>query len=232
MTVAPLADEPAIQFSGVDAHYNRTLALNKIDLSIEPGTVTAVIGPNGSGKSTLFGVISGRVQPSAGSVTTVGPVAEVLQATAIDDQLRLTVDDIVRIGRYSGLGLLRRIRRVDNDAIDEALDRVDLLDMRRRPINELSGGQRQRALIAQGIAQEAPLLVLDEPANGLDAPSQRHILDIIRAEAEGGRTVLFSTHQLAEASHADMVIALSCSCVCCAPPADAMVDPVVTALFA
>ena len=208
------------------------LALDQIDLSIEAGTVTAVIGPNGSGKSTLFALISGRISPTTGTISTSGEVAEVLQGTAIDKDLPLTVDDIVRIGRYPNRGLLKPIRNADRDAIDDALNRVDLMDLRHRPISELSGGQRQRAFIAQGIAQEAPLLILDEPATGLDAPSQRHILDIIRAEADAGRTVMFSTHQLSEAAHADTIIALACSCVCCAPADTAISDPAVTELFA
>lgn len=222
---------PAIECCGVDVRYNAALALDQIDLTIETGTVTAVIGPNGAGKSTLFGLISGRIRPSAGTVRIAGAVAEVLQATSIDEQLRLTVDDVVRLGRYPARGLLKPIRRADREAVENALERVDLLHLRRRPINELSGGQRQRALIAQGIAQEAPLLVLDEPANGLDKPSQRQILDIIRAEAADGRTVVFSTHRLSEAARADTVVALACSCVCCAPAATAMADPAVTELF-
>lgn len=224
--------EPAVQCCGVDAHYNDTLALDNVDLSIEPGTVTAVIGPNGSGKSTLFALMSGRIRPTAGTITTKGAVAEVLQGTTIDNQLPLTVDDIVRIGRYPTRGLLKPLRQADRNAIDDALERVDLTDLRNRPINELSGGQRQRAFIAQGIAQEAPVLILDEPATGLDVNSQRHIIDIIKAEAADGRTVIFSTHQLAEAAHADTIIALACRCVCCAPAEMAIADPAVTALFA
>ncbi|WP_420638597.1 metal ABC transporter ATP-binding protein [Candidatus Poriferisocius sp.] len=223
---------PAVQLRGVDARHGRTLALQDVSLSIEAGSVTAVIGPNGSGKSTLFGLISGRLRPSAGTVATRGAVADVLQATAVDSQLRLTVDDVVRMGRYPSRGLLRPMRRADLDACEEALGRVDLLDHRRRPINQLSGGQRQRAFVAQGIAQQAPVLLLDEPATGLDARSHQLILQVIREEADAGRAVLFSTHHLADAHCADTVIALACRCVCCAPPATAMDDPAVTSLFA
>lgn len=221
----------SIRLSGVDAHHGQTLALSKINLDLAPGTVTSVIGRNGSGKSTLFGLISSRLSPTSGTVEVQGDVAEILQTTQIDIQLRLTVEDVVRIGRYPNRGILRRIRQVDRDAIEHALKRVDLSKLRRRPFDQLSGGQKQRALIAQGIAQDASVLLLDEPANGLDIPSQRKILDIISAEAEAGRTVLFSTHHLAEAATADTVVALSCNCVCCAPPTTALEDPAVKKLF-
>lgn len=135
---------PVVQLRGVDAHHDRTLALHEVSLSIDAGTVTAVIGPNGAGKSTMFALISGRLMPSTGTVATCGMVADVLQATTIDPQLRLTVDDVVRMGRYPSRGLMRPMRRCDRYACAEALDRVGLLDLRHQPINELSGGQRQR----------------------------------------------------------------------------------------
>jgi zinc/manganese transport system ATP-binding protein len=222
---------PAVQLDRVDAHYDSTQALDAVSLSVERGSLTAVIGPNGSGKSTMFAVISGRLRPSSGHVHTDGPVADVLQATAIDPELRLTVNDVVRMGRYPNRGLLRPMRAIDRDACDNAIERMGLEPLRKRPINELSGGQRQRALVAQGLAQQAPVLLLDEPASGLDAPSQQRILDAMRDEADAGRTVLFSTHQLDDTDHADTVVALACRCVCCAPPSIALTDPDVTTLF-
>lgn len=223
---------PAVELRGVNAYRSQTLALSDVSLTIEPGTVTAVIGPNGAGKSTMFALISKRLRPSSGTVVTAGAVADVLQATAIDPQLRLTVEDVVRMGRYPSRGLIAAMRRSDRDACNEALDRMDLLDLRRRPIAELSGGQRQRALVAQGLAQQAPVLLLDEPASGLDVGSQKRILQNIRAEADAGRAVLFSTHHLPDADYADTVVALACTCVCCAPPQTALRDPAVTSLFA
>lgn len=224
-------DEAAVRLRGVDAHRDRTLALRDVSMAIAPGTVTAVIGPNGAGKSTMFAIISGRLRPSAGTMSTTGTVADVLQATSIDPQLRLTVHDVVRMGRYRSRGALRAMRPHDHAVCDDALERVGLADLRRRPINELSGGQRQRALVAQGLAQQAPVLLLDEPSTGLDVASQQRILDVIRDEADAGRTVLFSTHHLTDAAHADTVVVLACRCVCCAPPGTALNDPEVTALF-
>jgi len=227
----PDLEPSAVEFHNVDAHNTETLALSEVSLSIDRGTVTAVIGPNGAGKSTMFALISGRLNPSTGTVSTQGPVADVLQATTIDPQLRLTVADVVRMGRYPSRGLLGRMQKSDLRACHEALDRVDLLNLRLQPINELSGGQRQRALVAQGLAQQAPVLLLDEPAAGLDVGSQKRILEVIRSEADTGRTVLFSTHQLTDADHADTVVALDQRCICCAPTATALEDPEVKELF-
>ena len=220
-----------IRFERVAAHHGRTLALSGVSLTVDAGTVVSVIGPNGAGKSTLFALLARRLQPTAGVVAVDGAVADVLQGTTVDPHLQLTVDDVVRMGRFRTRGLLRPMRRSDRAVIDHAIERVGLTALRRRPINQLSGGQRQRALVAQGLAQAAPILLLDEPATGLDLPAQEQILDIIRAEADAGRTVLFSTHDLRHAARADVVVALACTCVCCAPPDVALDSPDVAALF-
>lgn len=227
---APIPGAP-ISVTAVDAHRGRRLALSDVTFALPPGSVTAVVGPNGAGKSSLFGLISGRLQPSRGAVEVAGPVAEVLQMAQVDDELPLTVEDVVRIGRYPSTGLIRPMRREDRSAVRAALEAVDLFPLRRRPISQLSGGQRQRALVAQGLAQHAPILLLDEPTAGLDRQSRQLVLTLIRAEADRGTTVMFATHDLSEAALADNVIALACECVCCAPPVTALADPAVTALF-
>ncbi len=220
-----------IELDHVSAHRGGRVALRDVSFHIAPGTVTAVIGPNGAGKSTLFGLLSGRFPGSAGTIGLGGAVAEVLQATVVDPQVRLTVRDVVRMGRYPSLGRLRRFRSADHRAVDAAIDHVDLHGLRHRPLAELSGGQRQRALIAQGIAQDASILLLDEPAAGLDGISQRRILGMMRDLADEGRTVVFSTHHLPDANSADLVVALACNCICCAAPDAALRDTSVRALF-
>ncbi len=220
-----------IDLQAVTAHRGGQLALRDVTLHIDPGTVTAVIGPNGAGKSTLFGLISQRLRPTSGRIEVGGAVAEVLQSTTVDPQVRLTVHDVVCMGRYSSCGTLRRFRGDDRAAVDAALGQVDLSPLARRTLDELSGGQRQRALIAQGIAQDAPVLLLDEPAAGLDGVSQRQVLDVMRVLADSGRTVVFSTHHLPDIACADLVVALSCECVCCASPSAATKDLAVRSLF-
>ncbi|MEM9035673.1 MAG: ATP-binding cassette domain-containing protein [Actinomycetota bacterium] len=222
---------PVVTIDRVDAHRGSTLALRDINLTVEPGTVVSVIGPNGAGKSTLFALISQRLRPSTGMVRVEGSVGDVLQSTVVDPLLQITVEDVVRMGRYKDRGFLRPMRRVDRELIDESIERVGLADLRRRPISQLSGGQRQRALIAQGLAQDASILLLDEPAAGLDLPAQEKILEVMRTEADRGRTILFSTHDLGAAAHADVVVALRCACVCCAPPEQALEAPEVLDLF-
>lgn len=228
----PSTPRVAVSLADVSVKRGRTTALRNVSFDVPTGSLTAVVGPNGAGKSSLFALLSGRVHQSAGDVAVAGPVAEVLQNTAVDEQLSLTVEEVVRLGRYPSLGLLGRMKSADRAAVHDAMAAVDLLELRRRPINRLSGGQRQRALVAQGLAQQAPVLLLDEPTTGLDLPSQELVTTVMRAEVERGATVFFATHNLHEAAMADNVIVLASECICCAPPVDAFADPAVTALFA
>lgn len=221
----------AVSLEQVDVRRGRTLALQDVNLSVPRGAVTAVVGANGAGKSTLFGVIGGRLRPSAGRIRVNGPVAEVLQATSIDENLSMTVQDVVRQGRYPDRGLLRRFTERDHGIVEEALEAVDMSEHRRTPINALSGGQRQRVLVAQGIAQQSPIVLLDEPMTGVDVPTQRRLDRVIRDVADSGATVIFSTHSLENAAQSDVVVALACRCLCCAPTAEALRDPLVVGLF-
>ncbi|MCO4836085.1 MAG: ATP-binding cassette domain-containing protein, partial [Acidimicrobiaceae bacterium] len=185
----------------------------------------------GSGKSTLFGVISGRLRHSTGSVSVGGEVAEVLQTGGIDTHLPLTVEDVVRQGRYRSRGLLRPMTRDDRRLIREAIDVVDLAAHRRTPIHALSGGQRQRAFLAQGIAQQSPILLLDEPTAGVDVNTQSRVAEVVRSVAASGTTVMISTHSLDDAVQCDLMVALAGRCLCCAPPAEALDDPEVAELL-
>ena len=222
---------PVISLRCVDAMRNRELALADISLDFCCGSIAAVIGPNGAGKSTLFAVMSQRLRPTRGSVHVSASVAEVLQSSKVDDQMALTVEDVVRMGRYQDRGLLRPLRRADRVAVADAIDRMKLGELRRRPIGALSGGQRQRALVAQALAQQAEILLLDEPTTGLDHESHGCIVRAIDDEAREGRAVIYATHDLGLAQRADTVIALAQSCLCCAPPNVAFARDDVAALF-
>jgi len=222
----------AVVLNGVDVHRGNTLALDGVTLAVSRGTVAAIMGPNGAGKSTLFGLISGRLRQTTGDVYVSGEVAEVLQTGVIDTHLPLTVEDVVRQGRYRARGLLRPLTRKDRDLIDSAIDAVDLQAQRRTPIYELSGGQRQRAFLAQGIAQQSSILLLDEPTAGVDMRTQRRVGEVIRSVADSGTTVLMSTHSLDDAVECDVMVALAGRCLCCAPPRKALDDPEVAELLA
>jgi len=168
----------------VCVHYGSVVALAPSTFSIESGTSTALVGPNGSGKSTLLGLLAGLIRPTAGSITIASRVrvAFVAQQQHQHRWMPLSVEDVLRMGRYAERGLLGRLGATDRAAIDDAVARLDIGDLRRRPFGELSGGQRQRVLVAQALTAAPDLLLLDEPITGLDLASQERILEIIAAE--------------------------------------------------
>lgn len=197
---------PALEVDGVSVRYGDTVALDDCSFALDPGRVAGLIGMNGSGKSTLFRTIMGAVKPQRGSVRIDGApaarararsqVGYVPQAEAVDWAFPVSVRDIVMMGRYAGLGPMRRPGKRDHVAVDGALEQVGLADLADRQIGQLSGGQRKRAFVARGIAQEATLLLLDEPFAGVDNVSEHMMVGLLRDLAAQGRTVLVSTHDL------------------------------------
>ena len=197
---------PALEITDLTVRYGDVVALDGCSLSVAPGRVTGLIGMNGSGKSTLFKAVMGAVKADAGSVTVVGGapatareaarVAYVPQSEDIDLDFPVSVRDVVTMGRYGHLGPMRRARAADRAAVDEALARVQLTDLADRQIGQLSGGQRKRAFVARAIAQDAALLLLDEPFAGVDKRSEATIVRLLRSLADDGRAVLVSTHDL------------------------------------
>ena len=197
---------PAVDVRDVTVRYGDVLALDGASLSLRPGTVCGLIGMNGSGKSTLLKTITGLVRPDRGEVLVDGEppsrarraqtIGYVPQDEDIDRDFPVSVRDVVMMGRYGRQGLTRRPRAQDHAAVAAALDRVDLTDLADRRIGALSGGQRKRAFVARGIAQEARVLLLDEPFAGVDKRSEATISALLRELAADGRTVLVSTHDL------------------------------------
>ena len=147
-----------------------------------------------------------------------------LQATHANEHLPLTVRETVTMGRYATAGAVRRLRADDREAVDRALAALAITDLANRPLHELSGGQRQRAFVAQGLAQDADVLLLDEPITGLDLVSRQHILDAIAAERAAGRAVVVSTHDLGDAAAADHLLLLAGRVVASGPPDDVLTD--------
>jgi iron complex transport system ATP-binding protein len=215
----------AITAENLEVRYGNTVALSGINLAVPAGSSLAIIGPNGSGKSTLLGAIAGTIQPSAGSIHVTGSTpAMVLQATDVDKSLPITVRDTVSLARYPALGLFRRFRSADRDAIDRALTRMAIEDLAPRQLHDLSGGQRQRVLVAQGLAQDADVLLLDEPVNGLDLVSRAVILDVIDEELASGRAVVMTTHSLDDARRCQQVLLLDTTPVAVGPPTVVLTD--------
>ncbi|MBO0609230.1 metal ABC transporter ATP-binding protein [Myceligenerans salitolerans] len=197
---------PTIQVDDVVVRYGEVLALDGVSLRVRPGRVTGLIGMNGSGKSTLFKTVMGMVRPDRGRVLLDGAepaaarrrglVGYVPQSEEVDWAFPVSVRDVVMMGRYGRQGLTRRPRPADHAAVADALGRVELADYADRQIGQLSGGQRKRAFVARGIAQDARMLLLDEPFAGVDKRSEATIVRLLRELADDGRTVLVSTHDL------------------------------------
>lgn len=205
-----VATHPAVELETVSVRYGPRIALDEVSMSFPSGSVTALVGPNGAGKSTLLHVIAGVLKHDAGSVRTTlsERPAYVLQRSALDDTLSISVREAVTMGCWARRGALGRITAGDRAVVAEAMERLGIGDLAKRQVGELSGGQRQRVLVAQGLAQQSPLLLLDEPITGLDAVAQQLILDVIAAESAAGTTVVFSTHELSDAARADQVALL------------------------
>jgi ABC-type Mn2+/Zn2+ transport system ATPase subunit len=218
-----------IELRGVQVHRGHTVVLAIESLAIPRG-VTAVVGPNGSGKSTLLHAIAGLLPVGKGTVTISGrsasqvrnDVAYVLQAQHASEHLLVTAHEVVGLARSATLGPFRPMRRRDREAVTRATDRLEVTDLARRQLAEMSGGQRQRVFVAQGLAQEADVLLLDEPMAGLDIVSADRIRTVIEQERAAGRFVLVATHDLDDARHADYVVLLNGQVVAAGSPDDAL----------
>jgi zinc/manganese transport system ATP-binding protein len=206
---SPTSAAPIAQLAGVHVELGGRDVLCHVDARIERASLTAIAGPNGAGKSTLLEVVAGTRAPSSGTVRRAADaVGFVPQRAAVSELLPVTVRDVVTVGAWGRLGAWRRLDAVARDAVDDALDRLALTDLQRRPFAELSGGQRQRALLAQGLARRADLLLLDEPTTALDADSGRRIRDAIASEIRRGAAVVCVTHDEGIIAGADHVIRL------------------------
>lgn len=210
--VATPIDAPAaIDISELSVQYQggaggAVTALDRATLRVQPGRICALVGANGAGKSTLFGAIMGLVTPTHGTVRLfgepptvarrAGTLGYVPQSESVDTTFPVSVRDVALMGRYGRLGVTRRPGRGDRAAVAEALERVELTEFADRQLGRLSGGQRKRAFLARAIAQEARILLLDEPFAGVDKRSEATITRELRRLAESGVTVLVSTHDL------------------------------------
>lgn len=197
---------PALRVDGVGVRYRDVTALIDASLTLDTGRVCGLVGMNGSGKSTLFKAIMGVVSPDSGSIDIfggppaaarkMGTVSYVPQSESVDWNFPVSVRDVVMMGRYGKQNWMRTPRARDRDAVDTAIDRVDLSELADRQIGQLSGGQRKRAFVARAIAQEASLLLLDEPFAGVDKRTEATITRLLRELTAAGASVLVSTHDL------------------------------------
>ena len=199
---------PAIEVRNLTVSYGPSPALLDVSLTIEPGQLVGVIGPNGSGKSTLIKAILGFVRPDFGEVRLFGQpadeakgrVAYVPQRGSVDWDFPVTVREVALMGRYGHVPWWRDLGTDDVAEADKALEMVRMKDFVHRQIGQLSGGQQQRVFMARALAQGADILLLDEPFAGVDAATERAILDVLRLSREAGRTLVVVHHDLATAA--------------------------------
>jgi manganese transport system ATP-binding protein len=212
------------------------VALRDATFEVPAGCLTSLIGPNGAGKSTLLHAIAGVLAPRRGDLDVPararrGGVAYVLQATQVNEHLPMTVREAVTVGRYARTGVLGRVRAADRAAVDQAMQALDVGQLAGRQLHELSGGQRQRVFVAQGLAQGADVLLLDEPVTGLDLVSRDLILTAVEQARRDGITVIYSTHDLHEASLADHVVLLAGRVVADGPPEAVLAEGVLAEAY-
>ena len=197
------AGAPTLELLGVSVRYDGGMALDNVSFRLVPGERVAVVGPNGAGKSTLFKVIAGVLPPTRGEVKVYGQgpgghicIAYVPQRSQVDWSFPVNVADVVMMGRIGKLGPLRWPRLGDWEYVRQCLKVVGMGHLAKRQIGELSGGQQQRVFIARALAQEAELMLMDEPLTGLDVTSQEDIFRILEELGQRGVTVMVATHDL------------------------------------
>jgi len=188
------------------AYRNGHTALKHASFTIPKGTITALVGVNGAGKSTIFKAIMGFVPVTEGSVEILGQpgkaalkknlVAYVPQSEDVDWNFPVLVEDVVMMGRYGHMNMLRIPRPIDHQMVTQALERVSMLDFRKRQIGELSGGQKKRVFLARALAQEGQVILLDEPFTGVDVGTEDAIIALLSALRDEGKVMLVSTHNL------------------------------------
>jgi manganese/zinc/iron transport system ATP- binding protein len=196
-------ESPVIEFVRATLGYGRRIILRDISLAIQGGDYLGVVGPNGAGKTTLVRAILGTLRPRSGEVRYRGPNGRPLrfgyvpQKESVDYVLPYTSREVVLMGRYRDLGILRRPGPDDQAIVEQSLDQTGVRDLGGEAFKNLSGGQKQRVLIARALATRPDVLVLDEPTNGMDLPSRLSILDLIRSiHDRGSLTIIMVSHLL------------------------------------
>ncbi len=196
---------PAVTVRDLRVAYAETIAVDETSFDVPTGSMTAIVGPNGAGKSTLFQAIMGLLNPQRGTVRVLGePVSQVRRRVAyvpqrgdVDWSFPIDVAGVVLQGTYPGLGLVRRPGSAERSSARRALERVGLGELAGRQVGRLSGGQQQRVFLARALAQDAELILLDEPFAGVDQASEAQIVKILQELRDTGTTILAVHHDLA-----------------------------------
>ena len=222
----------SIHASALAVGYGKHPVVDNISISLQPGELLALIGTNGSGKSTLLKTLAGLITPLNGDLELLGSpagqlptrVAYLPQHPVSSHTLPLCVADVVAMGRYAHLGLFKRSTDVDRAIVLESMRRTGIDNRANEPIRDLSGGQQQRTHLAQVLARQAEILLLDEPTAGLDLNGRKAVAEIIATERGRGVTVVLATHELADAESATSVLLLAQRVVAMGSPSNALRD--------
>ena len=223
---------PALEVRRLTASYSSRPVLWDVDARFPAGAMSAIVGPNGAGKSTLLKAAVGLVSADAGQSHILGSparavldrVAYVPQRDAVDWDFPITVREVVEMGRYRATGWFRRMPASDRSIVDEALGRVGMEPFAHRQIGALSGGQRQRVFIARALAQEAPVMLLDEPFAGVDARTEASLLELLRSARDEGRSIVVVHHNIATVRAAfDWALLLNVRAIACGPATEILV---------
>lgn len=199
-----IATRPALDIEDLTVAYRETPVLWDIDLTVPPGVLMAVIGPNGAGKTTLLKAVLGLIKPVAGSVRVLGGIYDserlrigyVPQRGSVDWDFPTNVLDVVLMGTYGKLGWIRRPGADEKKAALSAIEKVGMSDFAHRQISQLSGGQQQRVFLARALVQDAELYFMDEPFQGVDATTERAIVNLLQDLRAAGKTVIAVHHDL------------------------------------
>jgi ABC-type Mn2+/Zn2+ transport system ATPase subunit len=196
----------AIDVKNISVRYHEKAVLDEVTASVPEGAICGLVGMNGAGKSTLFKAIMDAVPLEGGTVRLAGHtvkaaqkkglVAYVPQSEAIDWNFPVSVEDVVMMGRYGFMNMLRTSKEKDVTAVREALERVHLSDFAGRQVGQLSGGQRKRVFVGRALAQGASILLLDEPFAGVDAKTEASLVQLLRELQAQGVTTLIAAHDL------------------------------------
>lgn len=221
---------------------NGHTAVRNASFSLRGGCISALVGMNGSGKSTLFKSIMGFVRPVTGTIELAGKsvaaaqagslVAYVPQSEEVDWNFPVRVRDVVMMGRYGHMNFLRLAKPRDHAAVEAALDRVGMAALGDRQIGELSGGQRKRAFLARALAQEASVILLDEPFTGVDVETEAAIINLLREARDQGKLILVSTHNLGSVpAFCDHVVLINRTILASGPVAEVFTEANVARAF-
>lgn len=226
-------EESVLKVANLTVGYTRKPVLWGIDFEIPKGKIVGIVGPNGAGKSTLLKSIMGVIPITSGSVKIFNKpldevrnrVSYVPQRESVDWDFPASVFDVVMMGRYGKLGLLKRPGKVDKDVVMDCLEKVGMADFSKRQISQLSGGQQQRVFIARALAQEADFYLFDEPFAGVDAATEETIIRLLRKMSEENKTLMVVHHDLQSVKkYFDWTILLNVNLIAYGPTGTAFTD--------